>query len=408
MIIIIFILTALAIYVPYSVLIARIHLRDVTTKFKHRVHVNGIRGKSSVTRLIAATLREGGVKTLGKTTGTEARMFVSHRTDWPIERNEANILEQRHIMKKYIKSNYKAVVFECMAINPIYQTFLEEKIMRSTVGVITNVREDHVDVLGHTVREIAESLSSTIPQGSHFITAETDKEAVEVFKRVCKERNTVYHQAPVHAVSDKHIKKFLHYEYKENVAIALEVAKIAGIKKRTALSGMYKSLPDPGAFKLERYNIDGKKQKTIYWANLFAINDRESFVNTVSALRVKVGSRTKRAVILNNRHDRPERVAQFVDIVLNSFKVDYIITFGDYEKQVVRLVNKSRNKIKPKVVHLGNSSDYRGASGEVLWQEITKAINSKECLLIGAVNVHTLQAHKLIHTMNTSAETSYA
>ena len=35
-----------------------------------RIHVNGSRGKSSVTRLIAAGLRAGGLKTLAKTTGT--------------------------------------------------------------------------------------------------------------------------------------------------------------------------------------------------------------------------------------------------------------------------------------------------------------------------------------------------
>ena len=35
-----------------------------------RIHVNGTRGKSSVTRLIAAGLREGGIRTFAKTTGT--------------------------------------------------------------------------------------------------------------------------------------------------------------------------------------------------------------------------------------------------------------------------------------------------------------------------------------------------
>ncbi|SVD58206.1 uncharacterized protein METZ01_LOCUS411060, partial [marine metagenome] len=34
-----------------------------------RIHVNGSRGKSSVTRLIAAGLRAGGLKALAKTTG---------------------------------------------------------------------------------------------------------------------------------------------------------------------------------------------------------------------------------------------------------------------------------------------------------------------------------------------------
>src|SRR5260370_41855219 len=36
----------------------------------HRIHVNGTRGKSSVTRLITGGLQGGGIKTLGKTTGT--------------------------------------------------------------------------------------------------------------------------------------------------------------------------------------------------------------------------------------------------------------------------------------------------------------------------------------------------
>ncbi len=110
-------------------------------EFEHRIHVNGIRGKSSVTRLIAAALREGKVKTLGKTTGTAARILVNHRKDIVVPRKEADIVEQKRILDSYRNAGYKAVVFECMAINPIYQNYLESKIMHSTIGVITNIRE---------------------------------------------------------------------------------------------------------------------------------------------------------------------------------------------------------------------------------------------------------------------------
>src|SRR5687768_2797499 len=48
------------------------------SKLKIRVHVNGTRGKSSVTRLIAAGLREGGIVTCAKTTGTLARLIHPH------------------------------------------------------------------------------------------------------------------------------------------------------------------------------------------------------------------------------------------------------------------------------------------------------------------------------------------
>ena len=40
-----------------------------------RVHVNGIRGKSTVTRLVAGVLREGGFVTVGNTTGSAARVI---------------------------------------------------------------------------------------------------------------------------------------------------------------------------------------------------------------------------------------------------------------------------------------------------------------------------------------------
>ena len=40
-----------------------------------RIHVNGTRGKSSVTRLIAAGLRESGFNTYAKTTGTTPRII---------------------------------------------------------------------------------------------------------------------------------------------------------------------------------------------------------------------------------------------------------------------------------------------------------------------------------------------
>jgi len=40
-----------------------------------RVNVNGIRGKSTVTRLITGVIQEAKYKTVGKTTGTSARMI---------------------------------------------------------------------------------------------------------------------------------------------------------------------------------------------------------------------------------------------------------------------------------------------------------------------------------------------
>ena len=53
-------------------LLHRRHLEKIPV----RIHVGGTRGKSSVTRLIAAGLNHSGVRTAAKTTGTTARMIL--------------------------------------------------------------------------------------------------------------------------------------------------------------------------------------------------------------------------------------------------------------------------------------------------------------------------------------------
>jgi poly-gamma-glutamate synthase PgsB/CapB len=387
-------------YMAYAVFAKRQHDKGMQ-RFEHRIHVNGIRGKSSVTRLIAAALREGGIQTAAKTTGSAARILVDHKNETPVPRKEPDIAEQRRMLKYYMGTmhrmftgeDYKAVVFECMAINPVYQRYLEDKIMHSTIGVITNIREDHTDMLGETLPEIARSLSNTIPKNGHLVTAETNPELLAVLQEECNKRGTTLHAVGEMRIADKHISKFSHFEYKQNVAVALKVAQLAGVSRVTALAGMHNALPDPGAFALKK--ITREKGKTVHWANLFAINDRESFVLTVDSLHKKVGARAKKAVILNNRLDRPERVLQFMDIAVNSIKADYIFTFGDYESQVQQALKKYP-EAKVTVVYMGNSSDYKNADGDELFNRISETFRHKECILFGAVNIHTPQAQALL------------
>lgn len=382
-------------YIVNSVYEQRAHKRNMELAFKHRIHVNGIRGKSSVTRLIAAALREANIKTLAKTTGTAARVITSNHRESHIVRKEANIAEQKKILDLYVGSGYKAIVFECMAINPIYQAYLEDKIMYSTIGVITNVREDHTDLMGKTLPEIAKSLSATVPTNGHLVTAENDPELLAILQDVCKQKNTTMHAVGKMRIGERHMAKFKHFEYKSNVAIAIKVAELVGISRAKALKGMHKAMPDPGAFVLKKIEKDNK---VIHWANLFAINDRESFIFTTDILAGKISGKAKKAIILNNRTDRPERVSQFVDVAVNQVGADYIFTFGDYESHVANEMKKYKNK-KVTVINMGNSTEYRSASGRKLFDAIVDSVDEKECLLVGAVNIHTEQSQALLKVL---------
>ena len=144
------------------------------SKIPVRVHVNGTRGKSSVTRLIAAGLRGGGLRTFAKTTGgTTPRIINENGKDVEIHRlRSASIGEQVKLIRYFSNKKPDVLVIECMAVNPQYQWVSEQKIVKSTLGVITNVRPDHLDEMGTTNEEIAYSLSNTIPYNSEIITAE--------------------------------------------------------------------------------------------------------------------------------------------------------------------------------------------------------------------------------------------
>ena len=114
-----------------------------------RVHVNGIRGKSTVTRLLAGVLREGGFVTVAKTTGSAARVIGPTGLETRIKRRGApTIIEQVDIAQRHVAPAVDALVIECMAVRPIYQAYSQDLLVRSDITVITNIREEHQEEMG--------------------------------------------------------------------------------------------------------------------------------------------------------------------------------------------------------------------------------------------------------------------
>lgn len=293
-----------------------------------RIHVNGTRGKSSVTRLIAAGLRAGGKTTVAKITGTLPRVVLADGREAAIVRlMGANIIEQKYIFRHAVSHSPDAIVIECMAVNPVFQWITERKFVRSTISVITNCRPDHLDLMGSTVQSVTMCLSNTIPQNGVCYTAEN--EHFGLLEKVAKSRNCKIHKIRPKDVTQEELDNFQYIEHKENVQLALAVCAEAGVPRDVAMRGMQKAHPDPGA--LKRYKIQDSG-KTIHFYNVFAANDPQS---TLSIIQMVTGhlQDVEKIIILNSRADRLFRSHQLVDAV-NEIDFSYLLLTGEMPEKV--------------------------------------------------------------------------
>jgi poly-gamma-glutamate synthase PgsB/CapB len=274
-----------------------------------RIHVNGTRGKSSVARLIAAGLRAGGIRTCCKTTGTLPRLVLPDGREYPVFRpSRANIIEQVRIVDRAATLNVHALVIECMALQPRLQWLCESRLIRSTHGVITNARADHLDVMGPAEDDVARALAGSVCLNGTLFTAE--RRHLDVFHAAAADRGTeliATTDADLAAVTELDMSRFSYVEHAENVALALKVCESLGVDRHVALRGMWQATPDPGVMKAYRVEFFGRH---FIFVNGFAANDPESTERIWDLAIAKFPDVQRRIALFNCRSDRPDRSRQ--------------------------------------------------------------------------------------------------
>lgn len=341
-----------------------------------RVLVNGIRGKSSITRLVAGALRGGDLVTVAKTTGTAARFIHPDATEEPVYRKFgiANVVEQIGIVRRAAAYKPDALVMECMAVMPPLQELNQAKLIQSTIGVLCNVREDHVAEMGPTLDDIGRSLSRSMPHGGICVTAEKDR--FHVLQEEADARNCRLIYADPEIVSDEELRGFSWFTFKENVAIALVVAELLGIDRETALQGMYDAPPDPGVLSVERYIGPGDKR--LRFANVFAANDPESTLMNINQLLDLGAINRPLNVVINCRPDRVERNGQMGQIVPD-LQPDKVFVIGHPTKSAIDAIPADW---RDRAVDLGGDRD-----GEEFMHELFDHLTA-DSSLVAIGNIH--------------------
>lgn len=376
-----FALVAIAVAVGLAALTEAWWYRRQLEKIRYRIHVNGTRGKSSVTRLIAAGLRAGGINTCAKTTGTLARMIFNDGTELPIFRpDRANVIEQKRIVKTAVAEKAEALVIECMALQPLLQSVCELKLVRSTHGVITNARADHLDVMGPTRLDVARALSATVPVAGKLLTAEDRNDSLEVMMSACEDRATSMRNISAEdsaTVTAEELSKFSYLEHAENVALSLAVCQEMGIDRNVALRGMWAAEPDPGAMRVHEQTIRGNAWRFV---NAFAANDPESTTRIWDAAYEYFPNVTRRVLVMNCRVDRIDRSVTMAEACVDWRKADRVVIIGSGTDVFLRRLLKGGMN-PDHVLCLGN------ANGREVVSTLLESFAKEDCQLISAVTV---------------------
>ena len=335
---IVILLIACGLLIAMGALELILHRRRLT-RIPIRIHVNGTRGKTSVTRLIAAGLREAGVRCVAKTTGTVPRFILPNGREVPVYRpGGANVIEQKQAVTMASAQRAEALVVECMALQPALQWLSEGTLVRATHGVITNARPDHLDVMGPTEDDVARALAGTVPMNGVFLTAERKHRAF--FQQVAEERGSRFHAAEEisRPLTTGDVEAFPYLEHQDNIELALAVCEEVGIDNETALRGMWRAKPDPGAMTETRVEFFGRH---VIFVNGFAANDPIStrYIWEQSLRRHR--DLKRRIAVFNCRSDRADRSEQLAESYARWTQADEVVLLGTGQYIFARAAVKS-------------------------------------------------------------------
>lgn len=323
------------------------YIRNCLKKISIRILVNGTRGKSSVTRYIAAVLRASNKKTIGKITGIIPTIIYPDGSERMIRRiGPARIQEQLRLISMASRHSIDCLVLECMSVTPELQKW-ESRILKPHIYVITNIRDDHREQMGNIENQV-EAICNAVPNNTIVVTGEWRflskiKASVELKKSSLINADDTELKYP----------EISSCAFKSNIKTASAVCDTLKIPNEYYKDAILKCIRDNEDDLIEFYSGNNK----ISFINGFAVNDITSAEEFLNYWAGRLEGLKKINIIFNSRADRPLRSLLFARWFAGMENLDRIILTGTHTPRTkLELIRKgiglnkitvlTKNKIK--------------------------------------------------------------
>ena len=224
--------------------------------------------------------------------------------------------------------------------------------VRSHIGVITNVRPDHLEEMGPTKEDVAYSLCNTVPVKGTLVTAEGQHS--EILEEAADNNGTRILFSDEMSVSRQELDSFSYLEHPQNIAVALDVCQQVGIDRETALRGMQNVQPDLGALVVWKLVQD---KRTIEFVNGMAANDPVSTLQIWKFVIDRYPAEGGTCIFFNARDDRPVRTRQMLELTFTQIRPDHLIVRGDRVSSTIDRLEHHSPKTQVRTIGLANDLD---------------------------------------------------
>ena len=328
----------------------------------------GTRGKSGVARLKAALFEGLGYDTVCKTTGCEAMVMRSFAgrpaTEFFLFRpyDRATIWEHAELLQFAAAMKTEVFVWECMALRPSYVEQLQLHWTRDDVSTITNTYPDHEDIQGPTGQDVAEVISSFVPESALVLT--TEQQMTPILRDRAAERGSQLREvsaSEIDMLPADLLARLPYQEHPANVTLVRQLAEELGVDPEEAVVLMASHVvPDLGSLAtFPELRLRGRR---VEFTNGSSANERAGFLNNWRRSGFE-GHDPKRdaqdvlVLVLNNRYDRVARSQVFADILVQDATAHRMVLIGTNLEGLQTYIEQALDFAMPSIEVYGGGQD---------------------------------------------------